>query len=54
MTPIFSAHRDLANITQAGIFAGLLIIFPVKVVYLTLGLVLFGLALLSTRIHGRL
>ena len=54
MTPIFSAHRDLANITQAGIFAGLLIVFPVKVVYLTLGLVLLGLALLSTRIHGRL
>jgi MFS family permease len=54
MTPIFSAHRDLANITQAGIFAGLLIVFPVKVVYLTLGLVLLGLALLSLKIHGRL
>ncbi len=38
----------------SGIFAGLLIVFPVKVVYLTLGLVLLGLALLSTRIHRRL
>ncbi len=54
MTPIFSAHRDLANITQAVVFVVLLSFFPVQVVYLTLGLVLFGLALLSLKIHGRL
>ena len=54
MTPIFSAHRDLANITQAVVFVVLLSLFPVKVVYLTLGLVLFGLALLSLKIHRRL
>ena len=54
MTPIFSAHRDLANITQAGIFVVLLIFFPIQVVYLTLGLVLLGLALLSLKIHRRL
>jgi MFS family permease len=54
MTPVFSAHRDLANIAQAGIFAVLLSFFPVKVVFLILGLVLFGLTLLSIKIHGRL
>ncbi len=54
MTPIFSAHRDLANIAQAGLFAVLLSLFPVKIVFLTLGLVLFGLTLLATRIHRRL
>ena len=54
MTPIFSAHRDLANITQAVLFVVLLSFFPVKVVYLTLGLVLFGLTLLSLKIHRRL
>ncbi len=54
MTPIFSAQRDLANIGHAGIFAVLLGFFPIQAVYITLGLVLFGLALLATRINRRL
>ncbi len=54
MTPIFSAQRDIASIGHAGIFAILLSIFPIQVVYITLGLVLFGLTLLATRINRRL
>ncbi len=54
MTPIFSAQRDLANIGQAGIFAVLLSFFPIQAVYITLGLVLFGMTLLATRINRRL
>ena len=54
MTPIFAAQRNIADITQAGIFALLLSFFPIQVVYLVLGAMLFGLAILSTRIHARL
>jgi MFS family permease len=54
MTPIFSAQRDLANIGHAGIFAVLLSFFPIQAVYITLGLVLFGMTLLATRINRRL
>jgi ACDE family multidrug resistance protein len=54
MTPIFSAQRDLANIGHAGAFAILLSLFPIQAVYITLGLVLFGLTLLATQINRRL
>jgi MFS family permease len=54
MTPIFSAQRDVANIGHAGIFAVLLSMFPIQAVYITLGLVLFGMTLLATRINSRL
>ncbi len=54
MTPIFSAQRDLASLGHAGIFADLLNFFPIQAVYITLGLVLFGLSLLATRINRRL
>ena len=54
MTPIFSAHRDFSEISQAAVFAVLLIFFPVKVVFIVAGLVLAGLALLSLRINPRL
>ncbi len=54
MTPIFSAQRDLASIGHAGIFAVLLSVFPIQVVYITLGLVMFGLTWLATRINKRL
>jgi MFS family permease len=54
MTPIFSAQRDLASIGHAGIFAVLLSVFPIQAVYITLGLVMFGLTWLSTRINRRL
>ncbi len=54
MTPIFAIQRNVADITQAGLFAILLSFFPIQVVYLTLGAMLLGLALVSTRIHARL
>jgi MFS family permease len=54
MTPIFSAQRDVASIGHAGIFAILLSFFPIQAVYITLGLVLFGMTLLATRINRRL
>ncbi len=54
MTPIFSAQRDLASLGHAGIFAVLLNFFPIQAVYITLGLVLFGMTLLATRINRRL
>ena len=54
MTPVFSTQRDLANISHAGLFAILLSFFPIQVVFITLSLVLLGLALLSTRINRRL
>jgi MFS family permease len=54
MTPIFAAQRNVADIAQAGLFAILLSFFPIQVVYLTLGAMLLGLAIISTRIHGRL
>lgn len=54
MTPIFSAQRDLAAIGHAGIFAILLSVFPIQAVYVTLGLVMFGLTWLATRINRRL
>ncbi len=54
MTPIFAIQRNVADITQAGLFAVLLSFFPIQVVYLTLGVMLLGLAVISTRIHARL
>jgi predicted MFS family arabinose efflux permease len=54
MTPIFAAQRNVADITQAGLFAILLSFFPIQVVFVTLGLMLLALAVLSTRIHYRL
>jgi hypothetical protein len=54
MTPIFSAQRDLASIGHAGIFAVLLSVFPIQADYITLGLVMFGLTWLATRINKRL
>ena len=54
MTPIFAVQRNVADIAQAGVFAILLSFFPIQVVYLTLGVMLFGLAVVSTRIHARL
>ena len=54
MTPVFSAHRDFAEISQAATFAVLLVFFPVKVVFVCAGLVLAGLTVLSLRINARL
>ena len=54
LTPIFAAQRDLAAILQSGFFAILLIFFPVKAVFLCLGLLLLALTWLSRSIHPRL
>ena len=54
MAPIFAAQRNVADITQAGLFAILLSFFPIQVVFLTLGAMLLGLAVVSTRVHARL
>lgn len=54
MTPIFAAQRAIGEIGQAALFAVLLGFLPIQAVFVTLGLVLFGLTLLATRIHRRL
>ena len=54
MTPIFTTQRDLGELTQAGAFTLLLSFFPVTVVYVTLGLIMIGLAVLVTRVNPRL
>jgi MFS family permease len=54
MTPIFSTQRDFAEIGHAAIFAVLLVVFPVQVVFVTAGLVLIGMTWLSLRINQRL
>lgn len=54
MTPVFATQRDVANIGHAGLFSVLLIFFPIQAVYITLGVALFGLTLLSTQINRRL
>ena len=54
MTPIFSSHRDSADIGQAALFAVLLSLFPIQAVFVAVGLVMAGLTLLSLRINPRL
>jgi MFS family permease len=54
MTPIFSAQRDIAEISYAAVFAVLLSFFPIQVVFLTASLVLTGLTGLAFRINARL
>lgn len=54
MTPIFSTQRDLAEISHAGAFAILLIIFPIQVVFVTAGVVMIGMVMLAFNINRRL
>ncbi|HSF95506.1 MAG TPA: MFS transporter [Thermohalobaculum sp.] len=54
LTPVFSMHRDFSEISQAAVFAVVLIFLPVKVVFVIAGLVLAGLAVLSLKINVRL
>ena len=54
LTPIFAAHRDFSEISQAAIFAMLLVTMPVQVVFVATGLVLVGLTALAWRINPRL
>lgn len=54
MTPIFSANRDFSEISQAAMFALLLVLLPVEFVFIVAGLVLAGLTVLSLKINRRL
>jgi len=54
MTPAFTTYRDVAEISHAAIFAIVLIFLPIETVYLVLGIILGGLAILSQKIHPRL
>lgn len=54
MTPIFSAQRDLAAILQAGLFAVLLVFFPVQSVFLAMAVILIGQSWLALNINARL
>ncbi len=54
MTPIFSAQRDIGDVSHAAFFSIVLIFFPIEAVFITVGLVLIGLTVLSTRINRRL
>ncbi|MEM1199572.1 MAG: MFS transporter [Pseudomonadota bacterium] len=54
MTPIFSTQRDFAEISHAGVFALLLIFFPIQVVFITAGVVMLGMVILSFGINRRL
>jgi hypothetical protein len=54
MTPIFSAQRDISEISQAGLFTVILAFLPIEAVYVTIGLVLAGLSVLALKIHPRL
>ena len=53
LTPIFSAHRDIGEILQAGGFVLLLAFFPVHQAFIALAVIFFGIALLMTRVHPR-
>ena len=54
MTPIFSTQRDIAEISHAGLFSVLLIIFPIQVVFVTAGVVMLGMIALALVINKRL
>lgn len=54
MTTVYSTYRDVADILPPGVFAVLLRVFELPVVFVTAGAVTFGLALLSGSIHPRL
>ncbi len=54
MTPIFSAQRDIGDVSHAAFFSVVLIFFPIDAVFITVGVVLTGLTVLSTRINARL
>lgn len=54
MTPIFSTQRDIAEISHAGMFAILLIFFPIQVVFITAGIVMVGMIVLALFINKRL
>ena len=54
MTPIFSTQRDIAEISHAGLFAVLLIFFPIQIVFITAGFVMIGMIVLSLFINKRL
>lgn len=54
MSPVFSTCKDTAEISQAAMFAVVLIFLPVYVVFIVSGLVLAGLSVLALKINPRL
>ncbi len=54
MTAVYSTFRDAADIVPPGVFALLLMVFPLPAVFVVGGLVSFGLAGLTSKIHPRL
>ncbi|MDW3204736.1 MAG: MFS transporter [Alphaproteobacteria bacterium] len=54
MTPAFTTYRDVAEIGHAAIFAVLLSLLPIEIVYLVLALILAALSILSRTVHPRL
>jgi len=54
MLYIYRACTPPQRLAMTPIFAVLLSFFPIQIVYLTLGAMLFGLAVVLTRIHARL
>lgn len=54
MTSIFSTQRDLAEISHAGLFAILLIFFPIQVVFYSAGVVMVGMIAIGFAINKRL
>jgi len=53
MTTVYSTYRDVADIVPPGLFAVLLRVFELPVVFVVGGAVTFGLSVLATRIHPR-
>ncbi len=54
MTPIFSTQRDIAEISHAGLFAVLLVFFPIQIVFVSAGCVMVGMIILALFINKRL
>jgi len=54
MTPTFTTYRDIAEVSHAALFAVLLIVFEIEIVFFCLALILGALAILSRTIHPRL
>ena len=54
MTPIFSTNRDVAELSHSGLFAVLLIFFPIQVVFICGGIAMLGMLALTFGVNRRL
>lgn len=54
MTTVYSTYRDVAELAPPGLFAILLKVFPLPVVFVVAGGTVLAMALLSRRVHPRL